>query len=87
MLDHVDVPLREAASHYAPNEAAGIGISEPYKRKPLDLDVRQIRLLRIWPYNNEIIACSLERCDIDQHDYVAVSYAWGPERPVRPVWI
>jgi hypothetical protein len=58
-----------------------------YQHEPLDLTKSQFRLLRIFRSSNDIIRCSLEVCSMDQYDYLALSYTWGPENPSHMIEI
>ena len=52
-----------------------------YPYAHLNIDRREIRLLKLLPgRNEEPIRCTLERCSLDDGpEYIALSYMWGEE--------
>ena len=52
-----------------------------FTHKPLDLDRREIRLIRLRHDENKMVCCELRHFDLDSPDmpeYHALSYTWGP---------
>jgi hypothetical protein len=58
-------------------------MNDPYTEAPLDLDNREIRLVKLeHSTGSEPIKCSLRSYAIDGDSpaYIALSYAWGPKK-------
>lgn len=63
-------------------------ILDNFQHRPLDLTKHQIRLLRLKPWLNPpgLISCEIQIFDLQTFpSYTAISYAWGPLRPVLPI--
>lgn len=57
------------------------------KYEPLDDATKHIRVLEIWPGNdNEIIQCTLRQADL-LTGYVCLSYMWGNERDMSTILV
>ena len=59
-----------------------------YQYEPFsDSHGEQIRLLRVWRSHTGAVSCSLQTCSLDEHEYHALSYTWGPEHPTYNIEI
>jgi hypothetical protein len=61
----------------------------PYEYQSLNSSKKQIRLIRLSPQHDDgIIHCDLETYDFeDAPEYVALSYTWGPSKPLFNVYV
>jgi hypothetical protein len=61
----------------------------PYEYQPLNSSKKQIRLIKLSPQHDDgIIHCDLETYDFeDAPEYVALSYTWGPSKPLFNVYV
>src|SRR5262245_17226801 len=57
------------------------------KYKPLDDATKHIRVLEVWPGDdNEIIQCTLRQADLFT-GYACLSYMWGDERDMNTILV